>query len=332
MVAPKENIDFWCHYCFGQAEHTYEECDRPPQEAEKESQDKYADESRETQDEKEVVELDEEEQHIQLPFEDNQVIPQCISSPVTAAEFAPLCQTLGLSSPSSPMTSLTATCVPDVTVEHRRKSCLNAAELRQQQTSSFSDVTHIIHQDVEKRLLMGAWINEGISYGPSYIVGKCRELAVFFFLYYRVRKNLIFTYIFSAARFISNHKSSRMAFSDERAYEEPHQFGNIIEVREKNIVEDFDSALQQPLFDLKASRPLVVITKYVVEGEDPRQREVVDYGGPKIHACTTMLDNFVYHRLNLLSSTGKFPTFPPLKMQRAVQLSSTWNTSENPKR
>ncbi|KAI9563931.1 hypothetical protein GHT06_011399 [Daphnia sinensis] len=25
VVAPKENIDFWCHYCFGQAEHTYED-------------------------------------------------------------------------------------------------------------------------------------------------------------------------------------------------------------------------------------------------------------------------------------------------------------------
>jgi hypothetical protein len=72
------------------------------------------------------------------------------------------------------MSSLTATSfVSDVTVKHRRKSCLNAAELRQKQSSSFLAVAHVIHDDTEKFLLSRDWINDDISNGPSYIVCTC---------------------------------------------------------------------------------------------------------------------------------------------------------------
>jgi hypothetical protein len=47
----------------------------------------------------------------------------------------------------------------------------------------------------------------------------------------------------------------------------------------------------------------VIITNFVVEGSC-RKREVIDYGGPKGHLCAIMLENFVYHRLKLLPSTG----------------------------
>ncbi len=47
----------------------------------------------------------------------------------------------------------------------------------------------------------------------------------------------------------------------------------------------------------------MIITNFVVEGSF-RKREVIDYGGPKVHLCATMLEKFVYHRLKLLPLTG----------------------------
>jgi hypothetical protein len=77
------------------------------------------------------------------------------------------------------MTSLTATCfVYDVTVEHRRKSCYDAAELIQQQNSSYLDVAHVIHQDSEKMFIAFDWINDDISSGPIYIVGTCCKIEI----------------------------------------------------------------------------------------------------------------------------------------------------------
>ena len=115
---------------------------------------------------------------------------------------------------------------------------------------------------------------------------------------------LIFLFI-SAMSLISDHKLKTMVFSDQQASDDPIRCGNIVEVREENILEDFDSALQKPIFDLHANKPLVIVTKFQEETANLRNREVIDYGGPKIHAVTTMLDKFVYHRLKFLNATGK---------------------------
>lgn len=96
-----------------------------------------------------------------------------------------------------------------------------------------------------------------------------------------------------------------MVFSDQQASDDPIQCGNIVEVREENIMGDFDAALQKPIFDLHANKPLVIVTKFQEEAANLRNREVIDYGGPKVNAVTTMLDKFVHHRLKFLNATGK---------------------------
>jgi hypothetical protein len=42
---------------------------------------------------------------------------------------------------------------------------------------------------------------------------------------------------------ISNHKTDKMLYSDQNAYDHPDQFENVVEVHEINILEDFDAAM-----------------------------------------------------------------------------------------
>lgn len=110
-----------------------------------------------------------------------------------------------------------------------------------------------------------------------------------------------------AMRLITDHKAEMMMFTDEKAFDNPDGCGNVIEVRENNITEDFDYAIQTPYFDKNVRKPIVIRTFYNPQenGVGRRPREVKDYGGPKIAAVTMMLDQFVYPRLKELSSSGK---------------------------
>jgi hypothetical protein len=42
---------------------------------------------------------------------------------------------------------------------------------------------------------------------------------------------------------ISNHKTDKMLYSDQNAYDHPDQFENVVEVHEKKILEYFDAAM-----------------------------------------------------------------------------------------
>jgi hypothetical protein len=103
---------------------------------------------------------------------------------------------------------------------------------------------------------------------------------------------------------ISNYKTDQMLYSDQNAYDYPDKLKNVMENRKTKIVKDFDAAMQQPSFNFNSNRPSVIITNVFVEASC-HTREVVDYDGPKVHACSAVLKKFVYHRFKLLSSTEK---------------------------
>jgi hypothetical protein len=95
---------------------------------------------------------------------------------------------------------------------------------------------------------------------------------------------------------ITDHKAEMMMFTDDKAYDNPDSCGNVIEVRENNLTEDFDYAIQTPYFDKNVRKPIVIRIFYNPKenGVDRKPREVKDYGGPKIAAVTMMLDHYYY--------------------------------------
>ena len=95
---------------------------------------------------------------------------------------------------------------------------------------------------------------------------------------------------------ISDHKLKTMVFSDQQAADEPDQFGNIVELREKHRTEDFLYALQTPNFSRYEKRPLVPYVSY----EEGNLCKV-----SKADTVLAMVEEFVYPRLKLLSTTGK---------------------------
>ena len=112
-------------------------------------------------------------------------------------------------------------------------------------------------------------------------------------------------------RLIAEHKTDIMMFTDDDAQLNPDVFGNVIQLREENVTEDFNYALQIPNFDKKSRNPIVIEMFFNNGSVENKQREVVDHGGPKMAAVNRMLEKFAYPRLKQLSAneTVISPTF-----------------------
>jgi hypothetical protein len=112
-------------------------------------------------------------------------------------------------------------------------------------------------------------------------------------------------------RLIAEHKTDIMVFTEEDAQLIPDVFGNVIQLREDNVTEDFNYALQTPNFEKKSRNPIAIEMFFNNGSGERKQREVVDHGGPKMAAVTTMLEKFAYPRLKQLSANGTVisPTF-----------------------
>jgi hypothetical protein len=57
---------------------------------------------------------------------------------------------------------------------------------------------------------------------------------------------------------ISDHKAEVMMFTYGDAYDYPDGCGNVLELREDNLMEDFDYALETPHFDKNVRKPIVI--------------------------------------------------------------------------
>ncbi|EFX70965.1 hypothetical protein DAPPUDRAFT_228140 [Daphnia pulex] len=179
----------------------------------------------------------------------------------------------GTSVLSSPRISL-------LMLNNAEKSCLEAAELRKQLRNSIGGVEHLSHEkfeDTNKMLLNGGSTVTLAADQATFPASMC---------------------------LISNYKTDKMLYSDQNAYDYPDKLKNVVKNPETKIVEDFDAAMQQPSINFNLNRPSVIITNVVVE-RSCHKREVIYYDGPKVHASSTMLKKFVYHRFKLLSSTEK---------------------------
>lgn len=189
-VTHKDKDKSWCPYCFEvDADHSSAECDRAPQE-EEESKESF-DNQELDQDDAEDEDKTSENGNCDRKFEE---MPQSNEGPGEKVKMEDdeclgenktkdyadgteewledvipplLSSTSSTTSPEATTTSL----VPLVSLEQRRRSCLVAAELRQQLSNTVCEVIKGNQEDDNTLLLDGNWANDDISYGTSYVQG-----------------------------------------------------------------------------------------------------------------------------------------------------------------
>ena len=111
-------------------------------------------------------------------------------------------------------------------------------------------------------------------------------------LFYFIVINAV--YFSLAMRIIAEHKLIIMGQKDVTAYGNVREFGNLIFLSQDHILEDFEYAMDTPVFFRCMRLPIVV----EMTDSSGNRTETADYGGPNMAAITTMLDKFVFHDYN----------------------------------